>query len=271
MRRKMSIELAQLGVDGKEKISRLASKNPVFCNEHDTIADVAGKIVATEHRRLPVVARKGEVVGVLTKSDLLDAFLRHEDFEQSVSEIMNRELILCDASESVKYVLQKFKLSRRGGFPVVERKKLVGMISERDFVTLVVGQATGVHVGAAMTNKPMVVQSGISILDSLKTMVNTHYRRLPVVTQPVGGELVGIVTSSDLLKYIHESDYSFDALDEPLEKIVIKNVYTVQPNDDVSHAAGIMVSKRVGGLLVVSEQNKLEGITTERDILEQIA
>lgn len=267
----MSIELAQLGVDGKERISRLASKNPIFCNERDTIAEVADKIVATEHRRLPVVAKKGDVVGVLTKSDILGAFLRREDFEESVSEIMNRELILCDAGESVKYVLQKFKMSRRGGFPVVERKKLIGMISERDFVTLVVGRVTGVHVDSAMTRKPMVAQSGISILDCLKTMVNTHYRRLPVVTQPSDGELVGIVTSSDLLKYIHESGYSFDALDEPLEKIVIKNVYTVQPHDDVSHAADIMVSKHVGGLLVVSGQNILEGISTERDILEQLA
>jgi len=271
MKRKMSIELEQLGVNSKEKIIRIASKNPVFCHEHDTVAEVADKIVATEHRRLPVVSRKGEVVGVLTKSDLLDAFLRHEDFEQNVAEIMSRELILCDADESVHYVLQKFKISRRGGFPVVEKKKLVGMISERDFVTFVCGRNVGVRVEDSMTKKPMVVQSGISILDCLKTMVNTHYRRLPVVTQPTDGTLVGIVTASDLLKYIHETGYSFDALDEPLEKIVIKNVYTAQPGDDVSRAASIMVSRRIGGLLVVSGQNRLDGIITERDILEQMS
>lgn len=267
----MSIELGGLGVDGKSKIIKIASKNPVFCYDSDVIDGVAGKIVATEHRRLPVVNRKGEVVGVLTKSDLLGAFLRREDFEQNVSEIMSRELILCDAADSIERVLQKFKISRRGGFPVVERKKLVGMVSERDFVALVNGRSTGVLVEHAMTRKPMVVQPGISILDCLKTMVNTHYRRLPVVTRPTEGTLVGIVTSSDLLKYIHGSGYSFDALDEPLEDIVIKDVYTVRPGDDISQAAGIMVSRRVGGLLAVSGQNNLEGIITERDILEQLA
>jgi len=87
---------------------------------------------------------------------------------------------------------------------------------------------------------------------------------------PEGG-LVGIVTSSDLLKYIHKSGYSFDALDEPIDDIVIKNVYTLRPDDDVSRAANTMVSRRVGGLLVVSGQNTLEGILTERDILEHIS
>jgi len=168
-------------------------------------------------------------------------------------------------------VLNKFKISRRGGFPVVEKKRLVGMVSERDFVALLCSRDTGVHAEDIMTRKPMVVQSGISILDCLKTMVNTHYRRLPVVTQPAGGELVGIVTSSDLLKYIYNSGYSFDALDEPIDEIVIKNLYTLRPEDDVSRAANTMVSRRVGGLLVVSGQNTLEGILTERDILEHIS
>ena len=267
----MSIELDGLGVDGREKIIRIASKNPVFCNEQDTIAEVADKIVATEHRRLPVLTKKGEVVGVLTKSDLLDAFLRRDDFGQAVSEIMNRELILCDSNESLKYVLQKFKISRRGGFPVLEKKKLVGMVSERDFVKLVAGHETGIRVETAMTRKPMVVQSGISVLDCLKMLVNTHYRRLPVVTQPVGGTLVGIVTASDLLKYIHENGYSFDSLDEPLDDVVIKDVYTANPQDDISQTSAFIVSKRVGGLLVVSEKHALEGIITERDIVEQIS
>jgi len=267
----MSIELDGLGVDGREKIIRISSKNPVFCNEHDTISEVADKIVATEHRRLAVLGKKGEVVGMLTKSDLLDAFLRREDFDQPISKIMNRELILCDANESVKYVLQKFKISRRGGFPVVEKKKLVGMISERDFVKLVAGHETGISVEAAMTRKPMVVQSGISVLDCLKTLVNTHYRRLPVVTQLSGGTLVGIVTASDLLKYVHENGYSFDSLDEPLDGVVIKDVYTAKPQEDLSNIASFIVSKRVGGLLVVSETHALEGIITERDIVEQIS
>lgn len=271
MKRKMSIELESLGVNGKESVIRISSRNPVFCNERDTIADVAIKIVATEHRRLPVVTRKGEVVGVLTKSDLLGAFLRRENFKQPISAIMNREPILCEAGESVRYVLQKFKISRRGGFPVVEGKKLVGIISERDYVSLICGRSTGTRVSETMTKKPMVAQPGTSVLECLKTMVNTHYRRLPVVSNAAGGELVGIVTSSDMLRYIHYVGYSFGALNVPLESIIIRNVYTMQTDDDISLAADTMVSRRVGGLLVVSNQNKLEGIITERDILEQLS
>jgi CBS domain-containing protein len=266
----MSISLESLNVKRDKEIITIASKNVAFCKENDTISEVVDKIVSTEHRRIPVVSKRGDVVGVLTKSDILDAFLRAEDFGQNVSTIMNRELILCDAHDSIGHTLQKFKISRRGGFPVVERNKLVGMISERDFVSLVSGNNTGIKVKDVMTKKPFVLQPNISIHDCLKTMVNTHYRRLPVVESVANRKLIGIVTSTDLLKYIHDNNYDLGALDEPLDKIIIKNAHITGPEEDLSQAAKAMTSHDVGGLLVVDNTHSLEGIATERDILEEI-
>jgi len=48
-----------------------------------------------------------------------------------------------------------------------------------------------------------------------------------------------------------------------------KNIYTVNAEVDISEAIAEMKQKNVGGLLVVKDK-KLEGIITERDILEEI-
>ena len=83
------------------------------------------------------------------------------------------------------------------------------------------------------------------------------------------GKLIGIVTSADLLGYIKKNNYSFDKLDEPTDKVIIKNVYTISGDKNVSESIRMMKSKDVGGILVVVDE-RLEGIITERDILEEI-
>lgn len=263
----MTIDLKSAGLDYQQKVITIATKNPLFCKDSDTINNVVDKIISSSHRRIPIVSRRGLIVGIITKSDILDAFLRKENFSNKISEIMTRDPILCGSNETLQYALQKFKLSRRGGFPITDGKKLIGMLSERDFVKQFLGADIGIKVEDVMTRKPLIIQPNISVYDCLKIMVNTRYRRLPVVSD---GKLVGIVTSEDLLRYIYDNKYRFEDLDEPLEKVMIKDVFTVQKADNISVAIKIMETKGVGGLLVVGVDKKLEGIITERDILEKI-
>ena len=264
----MTIDFKSAGLDYQQKVTTIASKDPLFCKESDTINDVVEKIISSGHRRIPIVSKKDAVVGVITKSDILDAFLRKEDFNNKISEIMTRDSIVCGSNETLQYALQRFKLSRRGGFPITDGKRLVGMLSERDFVKQFLGTTKiGIKVEDVMTKKPLIIQPNLSVYDCLKIMVNSRYRRLPVV---LDGKLVGIVTSEDMLKYIYDNKYSFEALDEPLEKLMVKDVFTVQKTDDISLAIKIMETKNIGGLLVADNNKKLEGIVTERDILEKI-
>ncbi len=270
MNLKASISLESIGLNGKDDIITIASTGIVSCNEKDRLIDVASKIVSTDHRRIPIVTKNGHLSGIITKSDILDAFLRNEEFDQVVENTMTREVITCNSTEDIEYVLQKFKISRRGGFPVINNNKLVGMISEIDFVKRVQGKETGIKVKDIMTKKPFVINSGISIHDCLKIMVNTHYRRLPVIDPEYGNVPIGLVTMADVLEYIHSNKYSHEALDEGLDKVVLKNVYTTPTDEDISQAVESMVSREVSGLVVVDSEKKLVGILTERDVIEEI-
>jgi len=262
----MSIELEKAGLDRSQKITKIAKMHSVFCKDSDSIAEVIDKIITTGYRRLPVLSGN-KMIGIVTYMNILDAFLRGQRFSEKISTIMARDVIFCEAGDSIGYVLKKFKISRRGGFPIVENKKLVGMISERDFIKYFSDANFGMRIEELMTKKPFFVSSRISILDCLKSLVNSGYRRLPIVENR---KLVGIVTGIDFLKYVKGKDLNTSNLKTPIDSLVIKDVFSITKEKDVSDAIKIMKAKDIGGIPVIDNNNELEGIITERDILEEI-
>jgi CBS domain-containing protein len=263
----MNINLHDIDLEGEEKILKISTATPVFCYGSNKIQDVIEMVVFTGHRRIPIVSKEKEIIGIFTKSDVLEAFLRREDFDERITKVMTREVITCNENDSIDYVLSKFKMSRRGGFPVIGGNKLVGMVSERDFIKKVAGVKTNIKVSDVMVTKPFIIRPGLSIIDCFRTMVNTRYRRLPVVKE---GMLQGIITSEDLLRNIYKNKYSYGALNEKIDTIMVKAPVTTKPDADLGEAAKLMVEKHVGGLVVIDEDKKMRGIITERDILERI-
>jgi CBS domain-containing protein len=240
-------------------------KPVVSVDETFSIKKTVEIILKTDTRRIPVV-RGNELVGIITTTDILNAFLRGEDFNQFVSNIMIREVITCQVNNTLEEVLKIMKISRKGGLPVLEGKKLKGIITEKDFVRLLPFKPYGVKVSELMTKKPFFLRTNLSLLDTLKIMVNTGYRRFPVVENE---EVVGIITNQDLLRYLWQNEFKLQALDEEMKKVMSKNVYSVQVNADLGEVLKLMREMDIGGLVVL-DGKQLVGIITERDILNWI-
>ena len=96
-------------------------------------------------------------------------------------------------------------------------------------------------------------------------------RHLPVVK---GEIVVGILTQRDLyrasltsiLTNWKENKEFLDSI--KVSEVMTKNVITVAPDATIEEAAQIMIDKKVGGLPVVKEKNKLVGLITETDVLQ---
>ena len=96
-------------------------------------------------------------------------------------------------------------------------------------------------------------------------------RHLPVVK---GEAVVGILTQRDLyrasltsiLTNWKENKEFLDSI--KVSEVMTKNVITVSPDATIEEAAQIMIDKKVGGLPVVKEKNKLVGLITETDVLQ---
>jgi CBS domain-containing protein len=247
-------------------VRTIANLSPVFCRQSDKISHAAETLIKTGHRRIPICTGQ-TLVGVITITDLIDACLRQTDFNGKIETIMVRDVIACSENDTIGFILQKFKLSRKGGFPLVNSSnKLTGIISERDIVKRFSNVMFDVNVKDAMVKKPFVISPKTSVADCARAMVSTHYRRLPVVGD---GKLMGLVTTIDILKYMGHQNFEFNKLNLPVSEIMITDLITVREDADLSKAVDLMTTNNIGGLLIRYE-SRLEGILTERNILEEI-
>ncbi len=261
------IKLEESGINKNESIVNIANLSPSYVFEFENISNTVKTIVTSGHRRIPVVSKANELVGILSYMDILDGLLRGLSGNTQISTFMTREIVFCDAAETIGSALQKMKISKRGGMPVMKSNKLVGIVSERDFIKLVANHHFDIQVGDVMTHRPFFIPKNTSVKNCIKAMVNTHYRRLPIVENK---EVIGIVTGLDILHFIKNANYNPINLEENVESIMSTPVKYVGEQDDISDAVKLILENNIGGISVINEQNSLVGIITERDIIELI-
>lgn len=268
-------------------IMPLAQKPVVTIQPTTQIKKAAELMVNHKIRRLPVTGPGAQkLIGILRSSDLID-FLgggdKHKIIEvkfkgnffsainEPVRSIMSEEVVYGTSGMSIKDVVKILLNKGVGGMPILdENSRIVGIVSERDFVSYVPA-ATGVPVSYYMTRHVVTAEPNLPIREAARRMVSRGFRRLPVTH---GLELVGIVTSMDILRYFGTSkvfEYmSSQRMDEAMavnvREIMTKDVLKVVPETDVGEAAGLMREKGCGGLPVVSG-NEVIGIITEHDLL----
>lgn len=90
---------------------------------------------------------------------------------------------------------------RIGALPVVDHGRIAGIISERDVIYSLRDQGPDVlgwPVARVMSAPAITAESAMDILAALGLMTRRRIRHLPVVD---GGQLVGLVSIGDLVKY----------------------------------------------------------------------
>jgi chloride channel protein, CIC family len=106
----------------------------------------------SHHRGFPIV-RSGELVGILTASDLT----RSERQGEVIADVMTASPVtvkLDDSLSQVLYLLNRYKISR---LPVLDRQKLVGIITRADIIRAESEQLTGEHQEAIANQDPSYV------------------------------------------------------------------------------------------------------------------
>jgi acetoin utilization protein AcuB len=126
------------------------------------------------------------------------------------------------------------------------------------------------QVRERMTANPIVVHPKTSYADAFNLMREKKIRRLPVVDQD--GHLVGIVSEKDLLyaspspaTSLSRFEIGYLLGEMPVERIMTRQVISVQEDCPLEEAARILVDHKIGGLPVMAGR-LLVGIITETDI-----
>jgi acetoin utilization protein AcuB len=121
-----------------------------------------------------------------------------------------------------------------------------------------------------MTKNPVFTHPEVPLTEARSVMDREKVGHVPVLNK--SNELVGIITKADLLKAGPSSATSLDMYEISyllskltVEKVMEKNVITVQENEVVEEAARIMADSGVG-CLPVMKGPLLKGIITDTDI-----
>lgn len=269
-------------------IMTIASGEVVTVPPTMTIMDAVKTMMTYGFRRIPVAeAGTNRLVGIFTSTDLLDFMGGGERYKiiikkydgnflaainGSVREIMQCEVVTLKENQSLKDALAMMLQKNIGGMPIVtEDKRIIGIISEQDFVELIAGIKTGKTVKDYMSERVITIMPDVSIEEATKTMRNNGLRRLPVVKD---GILLGMASSRDIVRYIGGGEIFNqlttgdvnEALRPPIKTIMRSTTPTIEPDVDLGKAAEVMLNARVGSLPVISE-GALAGFFTERDLL----
>jgi IMP dehydrogenase len=173
-------------VDLKTRLTRTLELNiPLLSSAMDTV---------TEARMAIALARLGGI-GVIHKN------LTPERHAAEIAKVKRFESgVISDpltVSQALRVSEVRALVAERGfsSFPVVEGKKLVGIVTGRDLRAAESGET---RVSEVMTKNPISITEGFSQDEAKKTMRANRKEKLPIVD--ARGEVVGLITLKDLEK-----------------------------------------------------------------------
>jgi acetoin utilization protein AcuB len=123
-----------------------------------------------------------------------------------------------------------------------------------------------------MSHPVITIRPEASMQEALQLMRKEHVRRLPVVDQH--GVLVGIITEANLDKASPSEATTLSVFEirelisrVKIEKIMTRDVVTVDEDIPIEEAARIMADGKFSGLPVMKD-DKLVGLITETDLFK---
>jgi len=268
------------------------AKSPVLTMAPTTPVYDAIKIMVKEgFRRLPVAEPATKrLLGIVTATDIVNFLGGGIKFQlvqrkydgnffkainEPIKSIMTQDVTYVYTTSTIGQALDIMKNHKIGGLPVVNiDKRVQAILTERDMISFFAGRISGVKVVNVMSLKLVTATPGTSIYEAEKTMVEKGFRRLPIV---VNGKVAGMVTARTILHFFGsgevfkhlQSGTMAQVLQTSVLEAATKDVYLVSPDADVGEAAEIMRQKNVGSVLV-SKDDRLVGIVTERDFFKLI-
>jgi CBS domain-containing protein len=127
-----------------------------------------------------------------------------------ISEVMSTDIVTVHEKQSLHEVAKLIEKNSIGHVTVVSGKTIIGMLSKTDldkisFVNTVDGEQLTtlmydvLTIAQVMTKNVLTIEHKVTIYDAALLLSENEFHALPVMDEE---ELVGIVTTTDLIKFL---------------------------------------------------------------------
>ena len=182
-----------------------------------------------------------------------------------VKDVMTRDVICVDKDVDLRHVLKLMKKHEITKIPVVENKKLLGVITD-NIIAYKLGSirkrgvpASRLHASSVTDKNFETVLPGTDIKKILKKVGHPGPTMINVVENE---KLLGVITKADLLPHVKSN--------KKVETIMQKKLLIVAPDDRIIHARRVMIDKNIARLPVV-DKGKLVGMISDNEIAFALA
>jgi len=241
---------------------------------------------------IPVV-KKEEVVGMITRSDLL----RNREEDQTAL-LMSRNPVVTSPQSTIAEASRLLLQHRFRRLPVVEDGKLVGIITVADIVAMAAEQGIKASIEHYLEKEIVVLWNDMPLPVAGAIMEYAAVQACPVIDTSL--RLVGMISDRDLIKAsmieekVEKTDMSADAGEDSwmwdrvmqtmnkyyaVSRIELRNLrvseamvpaITAIKSSEVSECASVMHRNKIDQLPVVTSSQKLMGLLRDRDIVQAL-
>lgn len=148
--------------------------------------------------------------------------------------------------------------------PVInEQKRLLGIVSRRD-VMIVSSSVSLITVKGIMREPKYTAAIESEVFSTAKEMIRIDEWNVPIVNSVQDKTYRGVLGLENFIDAIIKT--SPEKLAKPVSEIMLENVTTCSPDEEVDNVWRLMQNHSLVGMPVV-KNNKLVGIVTEKDLL----
>jgi CBS domain-containing protein len=205
-------------MDVKRVSVRKVMTAPIQGVSQDThIVDALGKMYKGKFRHLVVLGAKGTIVGIVSMRRILKLAVelgRGLPETRTIGNVMSRKIVTVDAAHSIADTIAVMIQRNAVSAVVLSKGVPVGIFTERDVLTRVAvkGLDRGrTAIKEVMTGKLISASHKALVGEVLEKMYEGDFRNMPIRGDK--GELVGMVSMGDVLKFAHAFD-----IDESVRK-----------------------------------------------------
>ena len=193
--------------------------------------------------------------------------------------VKDQKPLVLGLNETVQHACRLMWERRAGSVLIVDtEERLRGIFTGRDAVRLLAkgNDAGTTRLAEAMTPNPVTVAPESRAIDALKAMSDGGFRHVPVTEN---GRIWGVVSRGDFKGMeFEEFDWAVSTKQrgmttnrEVASMIEDQKPLVLAADETVQHACRSMWERRTGSVLVVDNQQRLNGIFTGRDAVRLLA
>jgi CBS domain-containing protein len=277
------------------KVREVMTENPIIAELPGTRTEVLKRLVKNNITGLPVVkSDDGSLAGFVTRQDI---FAKPD--EEQLALVMRRDVPSIGPNASVKDAARALVDNHLSHLPVVEKGKLVGLVTPTDLLIVVEKDNPQIAVEEIVRSPCIPIYSGAPLSVALATFRGAKVYALPVLDDDA--KLVGIITDRDIfnqtvvdssvvmsdlgisddednwtwegLRNVMKLWYEVSRVDLPkltVKDIMIRNPMTVFRKTLVGDAARIMRKNDFGQLPVRDSKDNLVAMVYDIDVLSTL-